>query len=48
MEKDMLSRLWVLRNYLGDMTPQETLEFIRDRLNLTRSNEEFLISMSAK
>jgi transcription termination factor Rho len=48
MEKDVLSRLWILRNYLGDMTSQEAMEFIRDRLNQSRSNEEFLISMNAK
>ena len=46
--KEILSRLWVLRNYLGDMNPQETMEFMRDRLTQTKSNEEFLISMNAK
>ncbi|NOZ46359.1 MAG: transcription termination factor Rho [Chlorobi bacterium] len=48
MGKEILSRLWVLRNYLGDMTSQEAMEFMRERLGHTRSNEEFLISMNAK
>ncbi len=46
IEKEMLSRLWVLRKHLGDMTPQEAMEFLQDRLRRTQSNEEFLISMN--
>lgn len=46
LEKDMLSRLWVLRKHLGDMTPQEAMEFLQDRLRRTQTNEEFLISMN--
>ena len=46
LDKDTLSRLWVLRNYLGDMNAVEAMQFLRDRLVKTRSNEEFLISMN--
>ncbi|MBI9067454.1 MAG: transcription termination factor Rho [Salinivirgaceae bacterium] len=46
MDKDSLSRLWVLRNYLADMNSVEAMKFLRDRLLKTRSNEEFLISMN--
>lgn len=46
LEKDMLSRLWILRKHLGDMTPQEAMEFLQDRLRRTQTNEEFLISMN--
>ncbi len=46
IEKEMLSRLWVLRKHLSDMTPQEAMEFLQDRLRRTQSNEEFLISMN--
>jgi len=46
IEKDTLSRLWVLRKHLGDMTPQEAMEFLQDRLRRTQTNEEFLISMN--
>ncbi len=45
VSKDMLSRMWILRNYLSDMNSVEAMEFMRDRLNKTESNEEFLISM---
>jgi len=46
VSKDQLSRLWVLRNFLTDMTPVEAMEFMREKLNKTQSNEEFLISMN--
>ena len=44
--RDVLNRIWVLRNYLSDMTPVEAMQFFRDRLAKTQSNEEFLVSMN--
>lgn len=46
VEKDTLSRLWVLRRHLGDMNPQEAMEFLLERLRRSQTNEEFLISMN--
>ncbi len=46
VDKESLSRLWVLRKHLGDMNPQEAMEFLLDRLRKTKSNEEFLVSMN--
>lgn len=46
IEKDFLNRIWVLRNYLTDMNSIEAMEFMRDRLLKTQSNDEFLISMN--
>lgn len=46
IEKELLSRLWILRKHLGDMTPQEAMEFLLDRLRRSQTNEEFLISMN--
>jgi transcription termination factor Rho len=46
IEKSALSKLWVLRNYLTDMNSVEAMEFLRDRLLKTSSNDEFLISMN--
>ncbi len=46
MDKESLGRIWVLRNYLADMNSIEAMDFIRDRLVKTQSNEEFLISMN--
>ncbi|SDW54202.1 transcription termination factor Rho [Lutibacter oricola] len=41
-----VQRLWVLRKYLADMNPVEAMEFIKDKMQYTNSNEEFLISMN--
>lgn len=46
IEKDALQRIWILRNHLADMTPLEAMEFLKDRMKNTQSNEEFLISMN--
>ncbi len=46
-EKEMLNKIWILRNYLSDMTSVEAMDFISDRMAKTESNEEFLISMNA-
>lgn len=46
MDKEALQRTWILRNHLADMTPVEAMEFLRDRMAGTQSNEEFLISMN--
>lgn len=46
VDKDILQRVWILRNHLADMTPVEAMEFLRQRLAQSRSNEEFLISMN--
>ncbi|UKN01347.1 transcription termination factor Rho [Paracrocinitomix mangrovi] len=46
MSKDALTRIWVLRKYLADMNPVEAMEFIKERMEQTQSNEEFLISMN--
>jgi transcription termination factor Rho len=47
IEKDQLQRIWILRNHLADMTPLEAMEFLRDRIKNTQTNEEFLISMNS-
>jgi transcription termination factor Rho len=48
LEKEMLNKLWILRNYLSDMTSIEAMEFLISRLSKTESNEEFLVSMNAE
>ena len=45
-DKEMLQRIWVLRKYLADMNPIEAMEFMKDRIHNTKSNEEFLVSMN--
>ena len=48
LDRDFLSKMWILRNYLSDMNSVEAMEFLRDRMTKTRSNEEFLISMNSE
>lgn len=44
--KDALARMYVLRNHLSDMNTVEAMQFLRDRMKFSQSNEEFLISMN--
>ncbi|MDH6308820.1 transcription termination factor Rho [Dysgonomonas sp. PFB1-18] len=46
LDKDTLSRMWVLRNFLSDMNSVEAMQFLEGRLRKTINNEEFLISMN--
>jgi len=46
VDKDILQRMWVLRNHLSDMTPVEAITFLKDKMKFTKTNEEFLISMN--
>ena len=46
IDKEELSRVWILRKYMADMTSVESMEFLLDRMKGTRNNEEFLISMN--
>lgn len=47
LTKDVLNQLWVLRRHLADMNPVEAMELVKDRMNRTQTNEEFLLSMKA-
>ena len=46
LEKEMLQRIYILRNHLADMNTEETMNFMLQHMRGTRNNEEFLISMS--
>ena len=46
LDEKTVQRMWVMRKYLADMNPVEAMEFINDRFNQTKNNEEFLISMN--
>lgn len=47
LSKEVLQRIWILRKHIADMNPVEAMEFIKDRMANTNSNEEFLISMNS-
>lgn len=46
VDKETLQRVWILRKHLSDMNPVEAMEFMKDRMKNTQTNEEFLISMN--
>ncbi len=46
MDKDQLSRVWILRKFMADMNSNEAMEFLLSKMKGTRNNEEFLISMN--
>ncbi|MCQ2286205.1 MAG: transcription termination factor Rho [Bacteroidales bacterium] len=43
----VLQKVWILRNHLADMTTIEAMTLLKDRMSLTKSNEEFLVSMNS-
>ena len=46
LDETTLQRMWILRKYLADMNPIEAMEFLEGRIKSTKSNEEFLMTMS--
>ena len=42
-----LNKIWILRKYLGDYSPQEAMEFLIDKLGKTKDNDQFLAAMNA-
>ncbi len=45
VDETTLARTWALRTHFADMNPVESMEFLKDRVSKTLSNEEFLISL---
>ena len=45
VDETTLARVWALRTHFADMTPVEAMEFLKDRVAKTISNEEFLMSL---
>ncbi len=46
LDKDVLQRMWILRNHIADMNSQEAMTFLLQQMKGTKSNEEFLIAMN--
>ncbi len=44
-DAETLSKIWILRKFLAEMNPIESMEFLIDRLKKTKNNEKFLASM---
>ncbi|MCZ6752123.1 MAG: transcription termination factor Rho, partial [Acidobacteria bacterium] len=47
LPKDELNRVWVLRKLLNQLSPTESMELLLDKLSKTKTNSDFLASMSA-
>ena len=46
-DKDTIQRMFILRNHLADMKPEEAFEFLQKHMLYSSSNEEFLQSMNS-
>lgn len=46
LRPETLNRMWILRRFLGDRTPIEAMEFIKDRMERTVDNDELLRTMN--
>ncbi len=47
LDRETLQRMWILRNHLADMKPEESMELLMRHMKGTKSNEEFLVSMNS-
>ena len=47
LDKTTLDRMWILRKFLADMNPIEAMDSVKGRLENTKNNEEFLMSMNS-
>ncbi len=45
LSAETLNRMWIVRNYLADMTSLEAMEFIKKRMEMTRNNEELRLTI---
>ncbi|MGB1205753.1 MAG: transcription termination factor Rho [Chitinophagales bacterium] len=46
LDRDVLQRMWILRNQTADMNTEEAMNFLLRYMRGTRSNEDFLTSMN--
>ncbi len=43
--KEVLNKMWILRNHIADMKAEEAMTFVLSQMKATKSNEEFLATM---
>lgn len=46
LTEEELRRVWILRRYMQDFQPLETIEFMRDKMAKSKTNEAFLAMMN--
>jgi transcription termination factor Rho len=47
LEKDVLHKMWVLRNHLADMNAEEAMQMLLKHMKNTKDNNEFLTAMNS-
>jgi transcription termination factor Rho len=47
MTPDVLSRVWILRKFLNELSPVEAIEFLITRMSDTKTNKKFLENMNS-
>ncbi len=47
LDQEALTRVWILRKLLSSLNPVDSLEFLLDKMNGTKNNQDFLNSMNA-
>ncbi|PZF73060.1 transcription termination factor Rho [Taibaiella soli] len=45
LDKDVLNKMWILRNHISDMNTDEAMKFLMQQMKGTKNNEEFLATM---
>jgi transcription termination factor Rho len=48
LDKETLQRMFILRNHLADMKPEEAMDFMKRQMMHTSNNDEFLANMNGK
>ena len=46
LDQETLTRVWILRKLLSSLNPVDSLEFLLDKMNGTKNNQDFLNSMN--
>lgn len=46
LDEGTLNRMYIIRKFIGDMSSVEAMDFVKKRLEDSRSNEEFLMKMN--
>jgi transcription termination factor Rho len=46
LDKDVLQRMWILRNHIADMNSEEAMHLLLKQMKGTRDNQEFLATMN--
>ncbi len=46
LSDNVLNKMWIMRKYLSDMNSIEAMEFLKERMERTANNDEFLLSMN--